>query len=589
MEPNPEEGEFLTTVRQPFTEIGRFAVRTLMQRSEEPNLPTVQALFSTQLIVRSSVRVLDEARVPSKPPSVQALWNSRIVLKKETLIMPFQTESIRPKYHYTPRRNFMNDPNGLVFFDGRFLMFHQYHPEGNEWGHVSWKQAESADLVNWTHLPVAIAEEDGVMAFSGSAFADESNSGGFGKDASPVLVAMYTGHRSADEMESPCLAYSLDQGTTWSKYKENPVLPWEKDFRDPKVFRHEGTARWIMVIVKASEKRAVFFSSLNLKDWELLSSFGPEGAAADSIANWECPDIFPLPIEGSPGQFRWVLHIGVGEGHPNGGSGGQYFVGEFDGKRFINDNPCDLTLWSDYGKDNYAAISWSGAEGPLNEKYWVGWMSNWQYAEKVPTSPWRNGLTLPRLLSLRRTEKGLRLIQRPIPALKTLRSSPTVHTSITIPDSEFVDLEMNAGVALEIEAEFDAGDATEFGLAVRVGENERTFIGVDRTKGEIYVDRSRSGEGVSFSKSFLGRHSAPATNLSGKVRLHVFVDSGSVEVFAMDGEVVLTELIFPKPESGGLCAYSIGGQAVLTRLAMWKLKSAKATYCENEETDGESE
>ena len=519
----------------------------------------------------------------------QARFNSRIVLKKEALTLNLETELFRPKYHYTPRRNFMNDPNGLVFHEGRFLMFHQYNPEGNGWGHIGWKHAESADLVNWTHLPVAIAEEDGVMAFSGSAFSDENNSGDLGKSASPALVAMYTGHRSEDDMESPCLAYSQDHGSTWSKYEGNPVLPWERDFRDPKVFRHEESARWIMLIVKAAEKRAIFYSSLNLKDWQFLSSFGPEGAAADSIANWECPDIFPLPIEGSPGQFRWVLHIGVGGGHPNGGSGGQYFVGEFDGKRFTNDNPCDLTLWSDYGKDNYAAISWSGAEGPLDEKYWVGWMSNWQYADKVPTNPWRNGLTLPRLLSLRRTEKGLRLVQRPIPALKALRYSPTVHASITLPDAVLVELDMNAGVALEIEAEFEAGDATEFGLAVRVGKNERTFIGVDRTKGEIYVDRSRSGEGDSFSDSFLGRHSAPSVNLNRKVRLHVFVDSGSVEVFAMEGEVVITELIFPKLDSGGVCAYSIGGQSLLTRLSIWKLHSAKATYCENEETDGELE
>ena len=483
----------------------------------------------------------------------------------------------------------MNDPNGLVFLDGQFLLFHQFNPSGNVWGHISWKQAVSSDLVNWTHLPVALAEEDGIMAFSGSAVVDRENTSKLGEAGISPLVAIYTGHRVEDKMESPCLAYSHDGGRRWNQFAGNPVLPWEKDFRDPKVFWHEVTRQWIMLMVKAAEKIVQIYGSHNLRTWNLLSDFGPEGAAAASIANWECPDLFRLPIEGTSGQYRWVLHIGVGDGHPNGGSGGQYFVGDFNGTHFRNDNAHDTVLWSDYGKDNYAALSWAGVAGPLGEAYWVGWMCNWQYANKVPTHPWRNGLTLPRLLSLRPTTEGLRLVQKPLPQLTTLRSQMRSYESLPLPASEHIMLESTAGVALEIEAEFELGTATECGLAVRVGADEQTLIGIDTVKQQIFVDRTQSGLGAVFSEHFPGRHSAPTGDMGGRVHLHIFVDAGSVEVFANDGVTVLTELIFPHPESQSLCAYAYGGDASLVSLNIWNLTPATMTYCDTEAINGDYE
>jgi fructan beta-fructosidase len=494
------------------------------------------------------------------------------------------TEPLRPKYHYTPQRNFMNDPCGLTYVNGRFLMFHQFNPFGNAWGHIGWKQAVSPNLVDWTHLPVALAEEDGIMVFSGSAVVDTDNTSGFGTAENPPVVAIYTGHRTEDGMESPCLAYSQDEGLNWHRYEGNPVLPWEKDFRDPKVFRHEESGQWIMLVSKAMEKFVRIYRSEDLRTWHVLSEFGPAGAPAERITNWECPDLFRLPIEGSPGEHRWVLHVGVGDGHPGGGSGGQYLVGNFTGTHFVNDNPSDTVLWSDYGKDNYAAVSWSGITGPQGEVHWVGWMSNWRYAQQVPTYPWRNGLTLPRMLSLRPTAEGLRLVQRPIPHLAALRVEPGFYTSIVLIDNEPVVLQGAAGIALEIEAEFEVGTARECGLAVRMGADERTLIGIDTMTKQVFVDRTHSGRVC--SEHFPGRHSAPMGEIDQRIRMHIFVDTASVEVFANEGLTVLTELIFPNPDSTSIAAYSQGGEARVT-LKLWNLNPASMSYCDAEATDVE--
>jgi fructan beta-fructosidase len=376
---------------------------------------------------------------------------------------------------------------------------------------------------------------------------------------------------------------------TWHKFAGNPVLPWESDFRDPRVFWHEETRKWIMLVAKAVQKIVRIYQSHDLHSWHLLSTFGPEGAPAESIPNWECPDLLRLPIEieGMPGQYRWVLHVSVGDGHPGGGSGSQYFVGDFTGTEFVNDNPGDTVLWADYGKDNYAAVSWSGVRGPSGEAYWAGWMSNWRYAEKVPTHPWRNGLTLPRLLSLRPTAEGLRLVQRPLPYLATLRAELRSHAPLTLTPAEPVIIEVQAAIALEIQAEFEVGTATECGLAVRVGANEQTLIGIDTIQRQIFVDRTESG--TICSEHFPGRHAAPAGDIEGRVRLHLFVDAGSVEVFANEGLAVLTELIFPHPESRALLAYAVGGDARLVSLNIWNLNPAIMSDCDTEATDGEQQ
>ncbi|MBW3622295.1 MAG: glycoside hydrolase family 32 protein [Armatimonadetes bacterium] len=489
---------------------------------------------------------------------------------------PSPTPQWRPQYHYTPAQNFMNDPNGLVYHRGEWHAFHQYNPFGNRWGHMSWYHAVSRNLVRWEEWGVALQEEDGVQIFSGSAVVDERNTSGFGKNGQPPLVALYTGHRAADNMQSQNLAYSTDRGRTWTKYEGNPVVGWEKDVRDPKVFWHAPTRKWVMAVVKADQKAVRFYGSKDLKEWALLSTFGPEGVPVAQKANWECPDLFPLPIEGEPGKSRWVLHVGMSAGHKNGGSGGEYFIGDFDGTTFHNDNPPDTVLWEDYGKDNYAAISWDNITGPRGERFWVGWMSNWQYANEVPTYPWRNGFTLPRLLSLRRLPEGLRLISLPAPQLTALRGiSHRYDAREVTPTNPFVPGRQAWGDALEIEAEFEIGSAREFGIAVRKGEPEETLVGYDSQKGEIFVDRTRSGRN-DFSPHFAGRHGGPLPIRDGRMKMRVFVDRNSVEVFGNDGEAVVTDLIFPKLESQGIQVYAKGGAARLVSMRVWKMKTARS-------------
>jgi sucrose-6-phosphate hydrolase SacC (GH32 family) len=252
---------------------------------------------------------------------------------------PTYNEQYRPQFHFTPPSNWMNDPNGLVYLDGEYHLFYQHNPFGNRWGHISWGHAISQDLVHWEHLPIAIPEENGVMAFSGSAIVDATNTSGFGNPGHPPLVAVYTSYRSADRNQAQYLAYSLDHGRTWKHYSGNPVLDIKStDFRDPKVFWYEPDQRWIMVLVLAAERKVSIYGSQDLKQWTHLSDFGPAGAIGGA---WECPDLFPLEVEGSSGLSKWVLQVDLDRRAVAGGSGGQYFIGSFDGERFLQDKPAE--------------------------------------------------------------------------------------------------------------------------------------------------------------------------------------------------------------------------------------------------------
>ncbi|HET7293876.1 MAG TPA: glycoside hydrolase family 32 protein [Vicinamibacteria bacterium] len=471
----------------------------------------------------------------------------------------------RPRFHFTPERNFMNDPNGLVYFEGEYHLFYQHNPFGDTWGHMSWGHAVSTDLVRWTHLPVALREEDGIMVFSGSAVVDRRNTSGLcGAPGRACLVAIYTGHREGRQTQN--LAASLDRGRTWTKYAGNPVLDiGSKDFRDPRVFWHEPARRWIMAVSLAEERKIRFYASDDLKRWTHLSDFGPEGYTK---GQWECPDLFELPVEGDPSRTRWVLDVDVNPGAPLGGSADQYFVGTFDGTTFRNDNPKDLVLWADHGKDFYATLSWSDLPASDPRRIWIGWMSNWQYANQDPTSPWRGMLTVPRALRLRSLPEGLRLVQEPVEELRSLRrgsySVPAVRIAGLVP------LEL-AGDALEIRAEFAPAAATAFGLTVRKGRDEGTRIGYDVRAGEVFVDRGRSGN-VAFHPDFSGRHAAPLALEGGRVRLHVLVDRSSVEVFAGGGQAVITDRIYPSPASRSVELWAEGGAASLASFEAWPLE-----------------
>ncbi|HEX6984997.1 MAG TPA: glycoside hydrolase family 32 protein [Planctomycetaceae bacterium] len=522
---------------------------------------------------RASVRLFDRATgawghinvdqvvLTDRPRTGAGTWRLEDYRRSDE----YYREPFRPGYHFTPELNWTNDPNGLIWFDGEWHLFYQHNPHGNRWGHMSWGHAVSPDLVRWEHLPIALHEEYGVMAFSGSCVYDRENTSGFGTQDRPPLVAIYTGHGHGRQTQD--LAYSLDRGRTWTKYPGNPVLDiGEADFRDPKVFRHEPTGRWVMVVSLAVQKKIRFYGSQDLKDWTLLSEFGPAGV--EGKPNWECPDLFELPIEGEPGQTRWVLEADMGGGAVAGGSGGEYFVGTFDGTTFTPDRP--ESRWVDYGRDFYAPITFANVPESDGRRVWIGWMNNWE-TNLVPTDPWRGAMSLPRRLGLKRTRDGLVLTQRPVKELETIRGGHVSTGPVDLKESSGPVALPLEGQRMEIVVEFDAGTAAEFGLRVLKGEGEETVVGYDAKAGKLFVDRTRSGV-VDFHPAFPGRHAGPLAAEDGRVRLHVFVDSCSVEVFGGDGTTVITDLVFPGPESDAVEFYAKGGDCRVVSCEAWKLE-----------------
>ena len=301
------------------------------------------------------------------------------------------TEQYRPQFHFSPATNWCNDPNGLVYNNGTYHLFYQHNPFGNRWGHMTWAHATSKDLIHWKHLPIAIPEENGIMIFSGTCVVDKNNTSGFGKDGKIPMVAVYTGHQE-NINQSQCIAYSLDDGITWTKYANNPVLDLHKvDFRDPKIFWHEPKKYWLMSVMLPVEHVVQFYSSTNLKDWKHLSDFGPAG---DTSGVWECPDLTAVPVEGMPGKKKWVLQMSMNATM-------QYFVGEFDGVKFINETPASKILRPDYGPDYYAAIAYNQLPASILPTA-VGWVNNWNYANDIPTTPWKSAMSLPRNLSVKK-------------------------------------------------------------------------------------------------------------------------------------------------------------------------------------------
>lgn len=481
-------------------------------------------------------------------------------------------EPYRPQYHFTPAVNWMNDPNGLVYLNGEYHLFYQYNPFGDTWGHMSWGHAVSRDLMHWEELPVALHEEDGVMIFSGSAVVDWKNTSGFGEDGRPPLVAIYTGHHVSGEQQDQRIAYSTDEGRTWTKYAGNPVLDRGlKDFRDPKVFWYEPDRKWVMVVALPTEYKVQFYASDDLKAWTHLSDFGPAGAVGGI---WECPDIFELPVDRDAGNTKWVLQVDLNPGAVAGGSGGQYFIGHFDGKTFTTETPVAAgnahARWVDYGADFYATQSWSGIPG--GERLWIAWMNDWRYAGEIPTSPWRSAQSLPRRVALRALGSAVQLVQHPASGVESLRRRQHRLDNVQIADGT-MPLDGITGKALELIAEFEVGDAQVFGLKVRTGDGEETLVGYNVAAEEVFIDRSRSGA-ADFHPEFAGRHAGPLPADDGLVQMHVFIDWSSVEVFAGDGRTVITDRIFPDPESDGVALFAEGGTARLVSLQAWEMASS---------------
>lgn len=468
----------------------------------------------------------------------------------------------RPEYHFTPPSNWMNDPNGMVFFDGEYHLFYQYHPHAPVWGPMHWGHAVSRDLVNWQHLPIALYPDQHGLIFSGSAVVDWENTAGFGREA---LVAIFT--YSKDHVETQNLAYSTDRGRTWTKYADNPVIPHPEglyDFRDPKVFWYED--HWVMSL--ASGDNILFYTSADLKHWQQSGKFGGGYGSTDGV--WETPDLFKLPVDDGS-EMRWVLTVGVGNDSVAGGSGTQYFIGDFDGKTFTSINPKETILWMDYGADFYAPQSWN--DEPHGRRIMLGWMSNWQYARDVPTDEWRGVFSLPRELSLTATKDGVCLVQNPIPELETLRvkgqhwKNQTIQIGGDLPGGL-------TGDVFEIIAEFQIHpSASSFGIHVRRGREECTTVGYNSRSHKVFIDRTNSGQSA-FAESFAAVHSASLKPQNGIVRLHIFVDRCSVELFANDGITTISDLVYPSPQSLGLALFTEGNEILVRSLDVYSLSSS---------------
>lgn len=462
--------------------------------------------------------------------------------------------SLRPRDHFTPRRGWMNDPNGLVLHDGEYHLFFQHLPDSLVHGPMSWGHAVSEDLLDWTELPVALAATDTEHVWSGSVVHDADNTSGLGVDAAGPLVALWTAFEPVGGMQRQSLSWSLDRGRTWTSYAANPVLDiGSTAFRDPQVLR-DGDG-WLMVLVLSEERTVETYRSPDLLHWEHASSFGPAGSV-EGI--WECPDLLRVPVEGRD-ETAVVLLVSVQEGAPAGGSGMQYWVGELDGADF---RPTQDARWLDHGADCYAAVSYADAPEPLVQ----GWMSNWRYADLVPAATHRGAMTLARRLALRPRDGELVLVQRPV-----VRDSPVVHRLRDEPLEGTRVLPVRARtcrVVLEVESR----DARRVGVQVRTGsgragQGHRTTVWVEPGSGTVGLDRSASGE-TGFHEGFAAEHTAPLVPGGGPVRLEVVVDESSVEVFVGDGEVALTDLVFPDPGDDGLAVFAEGGAALVRHLVV---------------------
>lgn len=468
----------------------------------------------------------------------------------------------RPEYHFAPPADWMNDPNGLVYYEGEWHLFYQYSPgraPGTHWGH-----AVSTDLVHWEHLPVALAPDELGIIASGSAVVDWDDTSGFFGGGSG-LVAIFTHWKNQDREgsdQSQSIACSADRGRTWTKFAGNPVLPNQgvPDFRDPKVIWHAPTRRWVMIV--ATSDRATFYNSPNLRDWTASGSFGQgQGATGDGV--WECVDLFELPVDGDPERTKWVLNVSLGAATM------QYFVGDFDGVTFRNGNPADVVLRSTYGPDDYAAVTWSDVPRSDGRKVWIGWMMDWHYAERVPTVGWRGALTLPRRLALTTTAEGVRLTQTPVAELKLLRGPGQTWEDIpVIPGKPFVLPEQ--ADSCEIIVDFDLGGADEVAVHVRKGEQEQTVIGYERAGRTLFLDRRRSGVS-DFDAGFAELKKLSVCGDGAHLRLHIFVDRSSVEAFVNDGESYAAAVLFPSPESRGIEVCAGGGTAQMRSLRFYPL------------------
>ena len=508
------------------------------------------------------------------------------------------TDYYRPSYHFTPLYGWMNDPNGMVYKDGEYHLYFQYNPYGSKWGNMHWGHAVSKDLIHWEHLDPAIARDPVGHIFSGSSVIDKKNTAGFGKDA---IIAIYT-NNSVNHDEVQCIAYSNDNGRTFTKYEGNPVLtPFDglKDFRDPKVFWYEKGKCWYMIV--SADKETRFYKSKNLKKWTYVSAFGK--GLGQQPCQYECPDFFQLPVNGDKKKMKWVMTMNINPGCWFGGSATEYFVGDFDGKKFTCPD-ADEVKWLDWGKDHYATVTFSNTGDRV---LGITWMSNWQYANLTPFKQNRGANGLPRELKLYEKNGKYYVSENVAPEVYALRkeTKDLADTSVA-DDKDLKGVAANMNGAFEIEADVTPDANGIAGIEISNNKRERTMIYFDMKHGKVVMDRTESGLSdfgkqavphdieLAWDKQLAAEGKQPAriTNSinykndfalatwaplslceDGKKTYHVdiFVDKSSVELFVDGGRIAMTNLVFPVAPYENVKLYTQGGKAEFKNLKIHKL------------------
>ncbi|MCJ7736490.1 MAG: glycoside hydrolase family 32 protein [Anaerolineae bacterium] len=466
------------------------------------------------------------------------------------------SDRYRPQFHFTPLQNWMNDPNGLVYFNGEYHLFYQYNPYDRAWGHMHWGHAVGPDLVHWHHLPVALHEETdtGITMFSGCAVVDWQDTSGFGSEGRPAIIATYTGDHRPVPLEDIHIAYSTDLGRSFTKYAGNPVIDaGSPKFGDPKVFWHEKTKKWIMVNILGNEQGCVvLYGSTDFRNWRYLSRFEAPSVAP---AIWECPDLFPLTVDGDTDDIRWMLKIN------NTDPTGQqtwYFVGEFDGTTFTSESTAEEAAGGDYG-EIYAEVTYNDILAADGRRILIGWIRQQPMKER----PWTGAQSIPRVLSLHRGKQSPVLRQTPVEEMKALRREHHHWDTVTLLETPPEPTRRLVGGEMEIEAEFEAGDASDFGLHLQMSAGGWARIGYSTADRRLFVDQENGK-----------RVEAPYSLTDRRLHVHVFIDHNLIEVFAGDGETVITTALEPDPLCETVSLYTRGGRAQLIALNAWNLSSA---------------
>ena len=474
-------------------------------------------------------------------------------------------EIFRPVYHHTPAYGWMNDANGLVFKDGEYHLYFQYNPYGSVWGNMHWGHSVSRDLVHWQHLPVAIERDTMGHIFSGSCVVDARNDAGTGTNN---IIAFYTSHRNMQpghQRQVQCMAYSSDNGRTFTKYEGNPIItPFDglENFRDPKVFWYAPQEKWVMIV--SADKNMRFYESRNLKDWTYMSEWG-EGYGPQPN-QFECPDFIQLPVDGDKQRMKWVMIVNINPGFVYGGSGTMYFVGDFDGHRFTCDTKPDCVKWLDWGKDHYATVCFSNTG---DRTIAVPWMSNWQYANLTPSKgQYRSANALPRELNLYTAADGqLLLSAAPVKELSSLRGKEEKIGDFNLGEKRVEHVADNG--AFELQFQLQPAAKGRSGVELSNAEGEKTVIYFDAENGRVVMDRAESGivdfgkdiephqletsssrracvDGLlHFVNDFAHATWAPVSDIAAAHEVRIFADRSSIELFVDGGRVAMTNLVFP--------------------------------------------